>query len=1090
MERLLSSLNERQCESVTFDHTKALQVVAGPGTGKTKVLTTRVAYLLLEKGINPGDIIITTFTKKATLEMIERLSFLLEGTNINPSSLWIGTFHSICARVLRQHGWKIGLPKDWRTFSDSDTDPIIHKLVEKVPDQIRDYAHSYTRKANLLRPNSKGNWEVHPASVKKMISWLKSEGVMADEYRANNEHDPALLHFYEAYQCELHSQHALDFDDLLLHAFKLLSKERCLPHIKHVLVDEFQDTNSIQLNLMYLFARGNSTTSQGITAVGDPDQSIYAFRNALASNFEDMAAKCPIPCSRIVLVENYRSSQKILTTSEMLIKQQLSGREDRLPLKAQFDSDFPPVYIEFPAKFLEARALAREILYLRSLPKLWNYNSFALLVRHRRQIRPLETSLIEHRIPYKIVNGRAFWELKEINGLMDLLKCVYSNYEKNAILRALQYPNRGLGPATVRKVEATFADYESPFVALKNIVANPNNGAYASKALNVITEFLSLIESCRELMAEATDLSAMTEIFDKLYEGSGLKFEYLHVDGKRKAEVDPNGEPNLLNKRHINVNILRKHLANFKPFEEDLSQRQGPGDDEVDVKEEDTDVEGKINAHDILREFINSVNLYSTETEVEESQMSEKERRQKKKREKDGFVTISTIHGAKGLEWPVVMIPGCVEGVIPCVFGGKDDADDSDSATDGGEEGNNRGNNGTSSPKKNRPRRNEGTLDEERRMFFVAQTRAKFLLYLTATNSNDTESRYESSTPSRFLTTDLVNTMCEDQKVFTDVESVRKLYHNLNQPPPQESATFSLDVLVKDYEQFVNARRERLTWKGRAVFDASRLNLGENITPSPTGFGITTAAAQLRNASTNHIEGRQNSSYGISGVSHNQGNRNMAPVYRPSRNNSNTVLAPSRTFAPKTSPTQVKNAQAPVYAPKVEDSAKVLREKAKASSESANSSKIKTGQLSRSASFECSKRRTGGRSRRTIVADSINLGAMNYNHDGTDVETNEGQVLVKGEMPAGVCGNLNKTAGEMLHNPRDLRNDSRPILTNAKTLADSVRSQTSKRSSAPSEVPKKKVKSEPMDKGYDIMSRLSQARRRADSDKDTVIVID
>lgn len=375
--------------------------------------------------------------------------------------------------------------------------------------------------------------------------------------------------------------------------------------------------------------------------------------------------------------------------------------------------------------------------------------------------------------------------------------------------------------------------------------------------------------------------------------------------------MDPNGEPNLLNKRHINVNILRKHLANFKPFEEDLSQRQGPGDDEVDVKEEDTDVEGKINAHDILREFINSVNLYSTETEVEESQMSEKERRQKKKREKDGFVTISTIHGAKGLEWPVVMIPGCVEGVIPCVFGGKDDADDSDSATDGGEEGNNRGNNGTSSPKKNRPRRNEGTLDEERRMFFVAQTRAKFLLYLTATNSNDTESRYESSTPSRFLTTDLVNTMCEDQKVFTDVESVRKLYHNLNQPPPQESATFSLDVLVKDYEQFVNARRERLTWKGRAVFDASRLNLGENITPSPTGFGITTAAAQLRNASTNHIEGRQNSSYGISGVSHNQGNRNMAPVYRPSRNNSNTVLAPSRTFAPKPHPRRLRTLKLP-----------------------------------------------------------------------------------------------------------------------------------------------------------------------------------
>lgn len=1078
MERLLSSLNERQCESVTFDHTKALQVVAGPGTGKTKVLTTRVAYLLLEKKIHPGDVVITTFTKKATLEMIERISYLLEGSNINPNSLWIGTFHSICARVLRQHGWKIGLPKDWRTFSDSDTDPIFHKLVEKIPDQIRDYAHSYTRKANLLRPNSKGNWEIHPASVKKMVSWLKSEGIMADEYRAQNEHDPALLHFYDAYQAELQSQHALDFDDLLLYAFKLLSRERCLPHIKHVLVDEFQDTNSIQLNLMYLFARGNGTTSQGITAVGDPDQSIYAFRNALAGNFEDMAAKCPIPCSRIILVENYRSSQKILTTSEMLIKQQQTGREDRLPLRAQFDSNFPPVYIEFPAKFLEARALAREILYLRSLPNLWNYNSFALLVRHRRQIRPLETSLIEHRIPYKIVNGRAFWELKEINGMMDLLKCVYSNYEKNAILRALQYPNRGIGPATIRAIEVQILNYENPFEALKSIVANPGRSKYASKAISVITEFVALIESCRDLMQQSSDLATMTDVFDNLYERSGLRYEYLYVDGKRKAEVDPAGEPNLLNKRHTNVSVLREHLSNFKPADEDLTQRQGPVENEPSMENGlAASSDGGVNPHDVLREFINSVNLYSTETEVEESQLSEKELRQKKIREKDGFVTISTIHGAKGLEWPVVMIPGCVEGVIPCVFGSKEDADDSDSDSDPKEEINNNGSGSNNSPKKNRPRRNEGTLDEERRMFFVAQTRAKHLLYLTATNSNDAESRYENSTPSRFLTTDLISTMCEEQKVFADADTIIQLYRNLNKSPPPKNGSFSLEVLARDYEQFINDRRERLTWRGRTVFDTSRINFEENVTPSPTGYGITTAAAQLHNTTLHHTqssitERRQlPNRRSTDGTVTTESNK-MAPIYRPSRSNSGGLASTPKNYAPKTSSSQaIRNLQASSFAPRTHELngtaqvAKATETCVKAQVRSTTGCyqgsprKMEAMKpISRTSSFEQRNlRRAGNRTRRTIVADSIDLRGMSSDYETEGTIKEEKQTLVKTEGLHQEAG-ADRTAGEILHNPCDLRNDNRPILTSARNLVDSMRVQNSKRKSTPSDGTKKKVK--------------------------------
>ncbi|SCU90352.1 LANO_0D08438g1_1 [Lachancea nothofagi CBS 11611] len=1086
MELVLNSLNEKQRESAIFDYTKALQIVAGPGTGKTKVLTTRVAYLLLEKGINPSDVVITTFTKKATLEMIERISFLLEGTGINPKSLWIGTFHSICARVLRQHGWRIGLPKDWRTFSDSDTDPIISTLVEKIPDQIRDFAHSYTRKVNLLRPNSKRDWAVHPAAVKKMISWLKSEGVTADEYRARNDHDPALLHFYDQYQAELKSQHALDFDDLLLSAFKLLSKQRCLPNIKHVLVDEFQDTNSIQLNLMYLFARGNSSQSQGITAVGDPDQSIYAFRNALAGNFTDMITHCPIPCSRIVLVENYRSSQKILTTSEMLIKQQQTGREDRLPLRAQFDSDFPPVYIEFPAKFLESRALAKELIYLRSLPNLWNYNDFALLVRHRRQIRPLETSLIEHRIPYKIVNGRAFWELKEINGMMDLLKCVYSNFEKNAILRALQYPARGMGSATAKKLEIMFVDYRSPFEALSDIMNGPQKNTLPPKAVTVINNFISLIEKCRDLLTDATGVEIISSIFDQLYEESGLRYEYQYVDGKKKAEVNPKGEPDLMNKRHLNILILREHVANFKPMEEDLAQRDGPVD-------ENPESDKYVNIHDLLREFIDSVNLYSTETEVDESQMSKKQIQQKKKREEEGFVTISTIHGAKGLEWPVVMIPGCVEGVIPCVFSNKEDTDDSENETDSGTSKTTAANN---SPRKMRQKNSEGSLDEERRMFFVAQTRAKHLLYLTSTLSNDSESRYESSTPSRFLTADLVSTMCQEQKLFGDVKSIEKLYRAVGKSLPSGNPAFSTDVLIKDYEMFINNRRERMIWRGSTVFDPARLKLSENTNQPPANYGITTAAMQLKNTPTNirgppHYSQKlalPNSAARTSSDPSALTARNMAPNYGLAR--SNSIGAP-KNYAPKATLHKVtKTPQASSFAPKAGEAIKFNENKRDVSPEKViNKESITKAPFATSNNMSSANKRTGRRSRRKIVADSIDLRGMQCDYDSSVIKGEVVDFNVKREEPVfdNAC---NKTAGELLHDSNDLRNDSRPILTNAKSLADSISKPAGKRIKRPDDSTKKKVKLEPLSSRPDIMSRLSQAKKRADESKDTVIIID
>lgn len=560
---LVSQLNTQQRAAALFDYTRGLQVIAGPGTGKTKVLTSRVAYLILHHHIHPRDIIVTTFTNKAANEMKERLQEMLRGAGVNISELLIGTFHSICLKILYRFGHLVDLQKDWRIIDEKEIDVILDDMIEKVPDQIRDYASSITRKVNLCMPSKNGDeWTIHPKLIKKQISKLKSNAILPEEYILDSNHDAALGYFYQIYQSELSKKNTLDFDDLLMYTFRLLTRVRVLSNIKHVLVDEFQDTNGIQLDLMFLFAKGNHHLSRGMTIVGDPDQSIYAFRNALAHNFLEMGRKCPIEYSTIILVENYRSSQKILNTSEILITQQNKGRQNRAPLRAQFDLDFPPVYMNFPAYFLEAPSLVRELLYLKALPNLFTFNDFAILVRQRRQIKRIESALIEHRIPYKIIRGHSFWDSKETRAMLNLLKLIFSPNDKHAILASLLYPARGLGPATGEKIKNaldTLATDVSCFQILKDISSKKIMLDIPTKGRSVIADFISMIENC-QLLLQSTLLGGLSDLFDKLYELSGLKYEYLYKDGKKKNDQLEKSEPNLLNARHKNIELLKNYF--------------------------------------------------------------------------------------------------------------------------------------------------------------------------------------------------------------------------------------------------------------------------------------------------------------------------------------------------------------------------------------------------------------------------------------------------------------------------------------------------------------------------------------------------
>ncbi|SJM83915.1 related to ATP-dependent DNA helicase SRS2 [Zygosaccharomyces bailii] len=1141
---IISSLNIQQKMAVQFDPSKALQVIAGPGTGKTKVLTSRVAYLMLHHRVKPQDILVTTFTNKAAKEMVDRLVHMLQGTNLRVSDIMIGTFHSVCFKILSRFGHKIGLKKDWRIIDEKEVDLIVNDMIERMPDQIRDYAHSITRKVNLCLPKKGGDeWKVHPKLVKKQISKLKAYAILPEEYNRESNHDPALAYLYERYQGELNKVNALDFDDLLMYTFRLLTRERCLPYVQHVFVDEFQDTNGIQMDLMFLFAKGNHHLSRGITVVGDPDQSIYAFRHALAYNFQTMVSKCPIECSRVVLVENYRSSQKILNTSETLIKQQVRGRTDRLPLRAQFDCMFAPVYLNFPASFLESPSIAKEIVYLRSLPNLFSYNDFAILVRQRRQIKKIETALIEHRIPYKILRGHAFWELKETISMINLLKCVYSDNEKNAMVATLLYPSRGLGLTSAERIKICLESSQgSAFNTLRLIRDCRMKIDIPEKARAVLKDFVSMIETCKKL-CESPITSALSDVFDKLYELSGMKHEYLYNDGKKKSEIDPTNDPNYQNPRHKNILILKNYFLgselseisknnnsgknintisnnidvdniNKKNNNDNKHNNNNNNYDDHDYDDNNNDKNCKNNSNiettsvgshndlnnsesnvravfEHLRNFFLSLMLYSNNTDESDQAASLRE-----KQEKEGFVTVSTIHGAKGLEWPVVFIPGCEEGVIPSIFGDDksqsaedEDGDDCDGDIKEVEADN-------LSPKKSKLTEPDDSINEERRMFFVAQTRAKHLLYLSSVN--DPDARLPSK-PSRFLTPTLLNTMVDSQKALESVLNIRTLYDNTGKLYSGLNEHFSLDQLVKDYAKFIENRRERFVWGGSVVRDMYQIDIKQNSAAGNPTSEFTTAAVQLHNWLSSPekkyapvvrrpLQGSPsrrnapNSSTRTPPGSPNK-KREFAPNYRPSRNAPNTLTTSRRLFAPgndRTASVRENSSPAPS---EIQSSGQPTNAATTVGSKSSQHGRILNvkAEMQRVPKLKPKTRNLRGSNRKLVVAAPIDISERDVKIDVKSEEYERRSLFHIEEDPE------NTTAAELLHNPEDLVVDDRPIIANAKTLADAARGC---RKAHSSQKEKTEVKRESVSSQLDIFSQISKAKKKAKMNDGEIIVID
>ena len=1168
LDAILSTLNKQQRLAVEFDPSAALQVIAGPGTGKTRVLTARVAYLLLKCGFQPRDIIVTTFTNKAAREMIERLGVLLEGTDVKVEDLFIGTFHSICLKILARFGSKIGLEPGWRIVEEREINSIIDDLIEKMPDPIRDYALSFNRVVNLCRPKNGGDtWVVHPKQVKNEISKLKSHAVLPEEYEQEPEHDVAVVYFYYRYQAALRALNALDFDDLLMFTFRLLCKERCLPYVQHVFVAEFQDTSGLQIDLMFLFARGRHHLSRGITVVGDPDQSIYAFRNAHSQNFSSMAAKCPIPCSQVVLIENYRSSQKILDTSETLMKQQLKDRHPRLPLRAQFDCDFPPVYINFPVGFLQGVSLAKELLYLKSLPDLFSYDDFAILVRQRRQIKSIEQALIDHRIPYRIIRGRAFWELKEITAMLNLLRCVYSENDTNAIIDCLLYPNKGFGQISAERLREVVdirraKNHDITAFSIVERVAEqriPIN--ITPKARLIVKDFVNMIHEVREIgdpmefsTSSQTFTMSLSEIFDKLYSLSGLEYEYLYKESgkssqgnnntKKKAKKkysdrgeregggeeekreegndhnDDDGyeekrikdsavgdtgnkksgtagqEPAHSDPRHKNIEILKEYFLDTKKLDNGPQTQTQPQTPSHFPAEEG----GTCDLHEHLRKFFNSLSLYTSDTPQSDADAFESQNPHETA--KQGAVTISTIHGAKGLEWPVVFVPGCVEGIIPSIFPSghkdevsEDDDDDDDDKGKGSEDDLKMALETGTSSKDDRGKSSKNParlLDEERRMFFVAQTRAKVLLYLSSVKE-DNNPIYGG--PSRFLTREVLDTVCDKQMALDSVESIRTLYEVMNKTIPSDAGNvFSFKRLVSDYKEFVQNRRESMVWNRRFIRNLLMLDITKNRVPSPTSnLGLTTdfstAAEQLRIATQGKGLPMERTGSTVS-VRRKQRQFQSQPIKTTSQGTSKIRSQPQlsleKSYAPKSN-IKVSPAVKRTYAPKA-DSVRISP--TKGINISNNQNRASSNNIPDNTNFQ-TETKTGNISpgmypilRRTITTTPINLDPSPPPKELAKAKRN---LKLKLEET---------TAAEVLFDANDLTVDNRPIITNAKTLAKAIKRSSERSGENVGEArqtptnPSVKREALATERQIDIFSQLARAKKKAKLNKSAIIVID
>ncbi len=629
MQDILKGLNDKQYEAVTKTQGPCL-VIAGAGSGKTKVLTHKIAYLIEHEGAKPWDILAITFTNKAANEMKERITNLIGEA---AKDIWMGTFHSICVKILRRFIDIIGFDSSFIIFDTSDQKTLVK---------------------GCLRDLGIDDKMFTDRSVLSEISNAKNEMLEPDQYqlRANGDfRKEKIATVYELYQKRLKENNAIDFDDIINYTIKILLEnpdimEYYSNKFKYVLVDEYQDTNKSQFTLVTMLASKHGN----ITVVGDNDQGIYSFRGADISNILNFEKD--FPGTKIIKLEqNYRCTGNILKAANAVIKNNEVKYKKELWTQNE-EGNLPKVY-QAKNEYDEGAYVVEQIEHLKR-EEYYKYSDFAILYRMNTQSRAIEDILRRENIPYKIIGGLKFYERKEIKDIIAYLRLIQNGNDNLSLKRIINEPKRGIGKTSLDKVEQlSIQTGISMYEIIKNAEQYGLNRVYLNSR-----EFVNCIE---EFKAKKEELPI-----------SELIKQTLKKSGYTKA---------LENENTIEAENRIENLDEFLT---------------VAIEFEEQEAENTLSA------FLEGITLSSDIDNLEED---------------EDYVTLMTLHSAKGLEFPVVFLVGMEEGIFP-------------------------GYKSISEPTE---------LEEERRLCYVGITRAKEHLFLTCSKQRTIFGSTSYNPVSRFL---------------------------------------------------------------------------------------------------------------------------------------------------------------------------------------------------------------------------------------------------------------------------------------------------------------------------------------------------
>lgn len=616
MSKITDNLNEPQRRAVATVAGPVL-VLAGPGSGKTRVLTRRIAYMIEEKGIAPWNIAAVTFTNKAAGEMRERVALILQeiygappaGQTTRLGGLTIGTFHSICARILRVETAAIGFQPNWIIYDSADQVALVRAVMRDLNLDEKRYP---------------------PKAIHAHISSRKNDLMTPEEYRGASYFEEIAGRVYRSYQESLLANNAMDFDDLLLRTVLLL-RDNLEARVKYqrkwpyLLVDEFQDTNSVQYEMLRLLT-GEPTNQRNLFVVGDEDQSIYRFRGADYRNVQRFREDYPDHIE-ILLEQNYRSTQTILDVANALISQ----NRHRTPKRLHTDNGqgVPVMVYEAYNEVEEAAFVADEIEKMLA-SKAFQSGDFAVTYRTNAQSRALEEAFVMRQIKYKLIGATRFYERKEIKDALAYLRVLHNPADIVSLERIINEPSRGIGAKTVAALRQWAAEIDvTASEALQILHHGPQRvalqlgrtlspAAYkapplGARAQNALIEFAALLDAWTTTERNG-HYASVADLFDAVLAESG----YIATlrDGSDEGED-----------RFANLQELRGVAAQYTQGMPALGPEQS-----------------------LLSLFLEEVSLVSDSDQLDENA---------------GAVTLLTLHTAKGLEYPVVFIVGMEEGVLP-----------------------------------------------------------------------------------------------------------------------------------------------------------------------------------------------------------------------------------------------------------------------------------------------------------------------------------------------------------------------------------------------------------------------------------------